>query len=546
MCSLLSTKIGAAICRSNWEKSLPKERRSQAFTFLMEEMINLFLNEYGRHTFNSLCKRQMRAIIILAAIVTILHCSLARAGSATSPLICSFPSPSPPALIISFPSHCPNSDSRIRKKNPVPVLSQLDQELPQVHTIRAPSVGLTNARSYSPATKETRERQSTTSTKFTVDIENSPSSGYDTAVRYCASLAEARWKSPQTVRVKVIFSLFQDINGQSDSQILGTGRPSRNWLFKFEGSSTIQMPMALAKAVDNNDLNAKLSGDDNYDVLIELNSRVGWYLGTDAKTDDFKFDLATVCLHEIFHGLLVSGNNIFIDYDPSVESYRARYLQPNKVGRFDQFMANQQNCNIVGYKFNETELGSALTSNNLFFVDAFQKRIAKLHAPRPFVLGSSLYHLSESMYGRPGDANDLMTPIINMGYSQHNIGDVMITMLETMMDMKNQPAAFVCENIGPPFEEEDPVTQYSGGDILNDKNDLDFNPGSFSVVIGGKTIDGWVLIGSCVGTVVLLVAMVALLQLCGCCESKPKRPKRRTRREDAVARREGGNISGLV
>lgn len=488
----------------------------------------------------------MRTILLIAAIVTTMHCPLARAVLATSPLIFSCPSPYPPAFLLSVLSPSPNSDLRIWKKNPVPVLSQLDQELPQVHTIRAPSAGIANARSYSPATKETRERQSTTSTKFTVDIENSPSSEYNTAVRYCTSLAEARWKSPQTVRVKVLFSFFRDINGEPDSQTLGTGRPSRNWLFKFEGSSTIQMPMALAKAVDNNDLNARLSGDDNYDILIELNSLVSWYLGTDAKTDDFKFDLATVCLHEIFHGLLVSGNNIFIDYDPSVESYRARYLQPNKVGRFDQFMANQQNCNIVGYKFNETELGSALTSNNLFFVDAFQKRIAKLHAPRPFVLGSSLYHLSESMYGRPGDANDLMTPIINMGYSQHNIGDVMLSILETMMDMENQPAAFVCENIGPPFEEEDPVTQYSGGDLLNDKNVLDFNPGSFSVVIGGKTVDGWVLVGSCIGAVVLLVAMVALLQFCGCCESKPKRPKRRTQREDAVARKEGGNISGLV
>lgn len=139
------------------------------------------------------------------------------------------------------------------------------------------------------------------------------------------------------------------------------------------------MPMALAKAVDNYDLNEKLTGEDNYDVLIELNSFTSWYTGTDAKTTDFEFDLPTVCLHETFHGLLVSGNNLYIDYDSNVEQYRARYLQPKKVGRLDQFMANQENCNIEGYKFNDTLLGTVLTSNNLFFVDSFQKRIAKLH-----------------------------------------------------------------------------------------------------------------------------------------------------------------------
>lgn len=297
------------------------------------------------------------------------------------------------------------------------------------------------------------------------------------------------------------------------------------------------MPMALAKAVDNYDLNAKLSGEDNYDVLVELNSRASWYLGTDARTTDMKFDLPTVCLHETFHGLLVSGNNLYIDYDIKIEQYRARYLQPNKVGRFDQFMANQENCNIEGYKFNDTALGAVFTSNNLFFVDAFQKRIAKLHGPRPFTFGSSLYHLSETMYGRPGDPNDLMTPVISMGYSQHNIGDVMLDIEEIMMDIDSQRSAFVCENIGPPLVEQNPATQYGGGGS-GDRDVGDILPASFTVTIAGKTIDGWVLVASCVGAVVGIILILALLQFCGCCAAKRNRQQTEAWREDGTAKKD--------
>jgi hypothetical protein len=415
--------------------------------------------------------------------------------------------------------------------------SELDDVLPVPHVCVG---GKENAYSHNPAYPPSLVRQATTSTGFDIDVLEAPSIAHETAVRYCLSLAEKTWVSSQTVRVLVRFGAFLTDRGADDYTTLGTGQPTRNWLL-----NGIQMPMALAKAIENKDLNEKLSGTANYDLLINLNTLPDWYLGTDGKTKPLTFDLVTVCLHEAYHGLLVSGNNIDVSYDQEVGGYLAHHIQPTKIGRFDQFMANQDDCNIDGYKFNETLLGAALTSNNLFFVDATRKRIAKLHAPNPYIPGSSLYHLSESEYGAPGNANDLMSPIINMAYSQHNVGDVMLRIQDIMLDMEYQPQAAICKNIDAPVSLADPITQTGGGSGSDREDRTGPGKGRFKIKIGHTELSGWVLVGVGVGALVLIVVLLALGQ-CARVRRTQSRPEQRMRREEAVAKKGGGNEAGVV
>lgn len=414
--------------------------------------------------------------------------------------------------------------------------SKLDDVPPKPQVDKA---GTNNENSHSPAQIRSSTRQSTTSTSFDVTVLEAPSIAHENAVRYCMTLAESAWDSSQVVRVLVRFGSFLNSLGEDDYSTLGTGQPSRNWLI-----NGIQMPMALAKAIENKNLNVKLSGNGNYDLLINLNTLPDWYLGIDGKTEPLTFDLVTVCLHEAYHGLLVSGNNINIEYDSELNTYLSHHVQPSKIGRFDQFMANQGDCNIDGYKHNETLLGDVLTSNNLYFVDATRTRIAKLHAPNPFIPGSSLYHLSESEYGASGDLNDLMTPIINMAYSQHNVGDVLLQIQERMMDLEYQPQAAMCENIGPPISVNNPVTQTGGGSGSDRMREDSFGEG-FKLKIGNTEVSGWILVGAAVGVILLIIGILALRQ-CIQSQRRAQRPQRRTRRDEAVAKKHGGNEASIV
>jgi hypothetical protein len=58
-------------------------------------------------------------------------------------------------------------------------------------------------------------------------------------------------------------------------------------------------PVALAEKIAGESLNEDTTGD----LVLRINSSMNWYLGTDGSTPSQKFDLVTVVIHEICHGL---------------------------------------------------------------------------------------------------------------------------------------------------------------------------------------------------------------------------------------------------
>lgn len=297
----------------------------------------------------------------------------------------------------------------------------------------------------------------------------------------------------------------------SSKNVLGTGVPSRNWLV-----DDYIVSVALAESILGEELNSDMNGDLSYDILIVLNNITSWYLGTDARPRSGTYDLVTVCLHEVYHGLMMSGGNIVVYLTTSDgNDYEGRFRRSDVVGRYDAFIGNQDGCNIHGYANNRSALGIALTSNNVFFYGNDSKKIARIYAPRPYAAGSSVYHLSQADYGNGKDLNDLMTPAIGQAYSQHNVGPLVEMMQREMLEVKKVTGARKCSVITPPEIDDTPISapvaagSASGSEDGGDGNGVGIpgSTGGFTIKFGDTQVNGWIVIGGGVGGFVLLIAL---------------------------------------
>lgn len=328
------------------------------------------------------------------------------------------------------------------------------------------------------------------------------------------NLAETHWTSNIPVSVRVNFSNL------GDSLILGQGQPTRNWVV-----NDYFCPVALAEAVVEEELNAEHGGIARFDVLVTLNTATKWYTGLNARPPSRHYDLVTVCLHEVYHGLFMSGSNIALSLSPNTLTYAAVFVTSSATGRFDSFMANQDGCNITAYNKDPSSLGTVLTGNNLWFVSE-SERVAKLYAPKPYIAGSSLYHLSETDYGAlDGENNDLMTPAIGPNYAQHNIGPIMSQIQALVLDVEGKIGADRCEVVNPPEVDNTPINQDMGN--MTKPHEVDQGGlGRFVVKIGDVLVSGWVFVGAAGGLVMLVVVSVATRCVLSGSKNK-KRPRRR-------------------
>lgn len=274
---------------------------------------------------------------------------------------------------------------------------------------------------------------------FKLRVLASPSSDHLKAVRHCTDLAAQYWASPVDVRVKVLFS--QTIGGKD---VLGDARAGTNWfLDKFV------FPVGMAKSILGSDVNKEEYGDERYDIVMRLNAKAAWYTGTDGRQHPDKYDLVTVCLHELYHGLMMSGGNINIGSNGT--RLMGRFIT-RFSGRFDAFLATETAngfCSVESYRKRPEYLADAVSGDNLWFY-AGGKPIAQLYAPRDFKPGSSLYHLSERKYGVGEDDNGLMTPAIPLNYARHELGGIVQQMQRLMMDVSLRGAP-LCKNASAPM-----------------------------------------------------------------------------------------------
>ena len=208
------------------------------------------------------------------------------------------------------------------------------------------------------------------------------------------------------------------------ANVLGSARATT--IFRdFPGAPTPGTWYAAAVA-------KKLSGTDltsgSADIVANFNSSFDWYLGTDGLAGS-KFDLETVVLHELGHGLGFFGT---MNGSGGTGTWGLSGF-PVVYDRFAINGLSQSLLNTSLFPNPSAALGAQLVSNNIFFngVNALNANtgvVPKLYAPGVWAQGSSYSHLDEAMYPN-GSPNSLMTSALAPGEVIHNLGPIMRGML---------------------------------------------------------------------------------------------------------------------
>ncbi|UII22804.1 T9SS type A sorting domain-containing protein [Fulvivirga ligni] len=241
------------------------------------------------------------------------------------------------------------------------------------------------------------------------------------AFQYAVDIWSSIINSPVTIRI--------DASWQPLSEgVLG----SAGWATAFRGFdgalvNGVWYPVALAEKMAGRDLNDTNSPD----IVASFSSTFNWYLGTDGNPGSGQYDLVSVVLHEIGHGL---G---FVDSFNYQDGFGFYGLGSGAAFPFifDTYVSDPSKARLIDSFSNGSEgLGDALTSQAVIFDSPIseQKGIinVELYAPEIWDPGSSIAHLNESKYN--GTPNSLMTPQIGPREIMHNPGPITLNMFADM------------------------------------------------------------------------------------------------------------------
>ncbi|MEI6048116.1 MAG: T9SS type A sorting domain-containing protein [Bacteroidota bacterium] len=177
-------------------------------------------------------------------------------------------------------------------------------------------------------------------------------------------------------------------------------------------------PVALAEKIAGESLNDDLQGD----IQLFINSSQSWYLGTNGYPPAGKYDLVTVALHEICHGLGFSDS---FNTDGTFGEYSS---VPFIYDTFIENTVGNRLTDTLKFINPSTTLRSQLIGDQLYFngpllknycdANHFSPSRARLWAPSVWDPGSSISHLDENSTLQ---ANSLMTPSIDYQEAIHNL-----------------------------------------------------------------------------------------------------------------------------
>lgn len=220
--------------------------------------------------------------------------------------------------------------------------------------------------------------------------------------------------------------------GSLASGVLGSAGAS-TYYRNFPGASKAGTwyPVALAEKMARQDLN----GADQPDIVATFNSdRTDWYTGESTPTRS-QYDLYSVVLHEIGHGLGFIGT--FGASDTVAGWGTGSY--DGSAGIFDNFIVNSTGLSLIdtlsiqnySAALRKEVTGGKIYLNSPSATKANGNKQGRLYAPTTYSAGSSLYHVDQSTY-RVGDPNALMTPSIAAGEMTHDIGPIVLNLFSDL------------------------------------------------------------------------------------------------------------------
>ena len=295
----------------------------------------------------------------------------------------------------------------------------------EVRSIDAPWVYYYADRSSGPAVTA-REKPKTFSvdkeaakSTFVVDFTNTPQA-YHEAIQAAVDIWSINFTSKVEVKVQVIWER------QATSTTLASASPGKfHTNFKNIPDKDLWYASALADAISGEDIEPTIP-----EVTIRINSTNGpmLYLGTDGNCPSTKYDLETMILHEMAHGLGFLSN---ADYD-DLFGYGS-IQQPTP---FDAYAQLPDGRRLMDLDSPSLALGNALAQPLVWSganaIKANNGIKPPLYTPNPYENGSSISHIDEATYeNSPLDA--LMSPNLKMAEVFHSPGPLLIAMIEDLL-----------------------------------------------------------------------------------------------------------------
>jgi len=209
----------------------------------------------------------------------------------------------------------------------------------------------------------------------------------------------------------------------ANSDVLGSARPG-SYFAGFNGApdSTLWYPSGLANALAGKDLDR-----DNPEILIQVNSAANWNQRGDDKPRTTEYDLESVILHEVAHGLGFLSADVYDKF--------FGYGSIDQPTPFDAYLQTPDGRRLADMPTPSLELGKILTAP-LYWIGDNGKRVnggekIKMYTPTIYEPGSSVSHLDEATYAKSG-VNAVMTPNLDAGEIFHQPGPLLLAMMEDM------------------------------------------------------------------------------------------------------------------
>lgn len=224
--------------------------------------------------------------------------------------------------------------------------------------------------------------------------------------------------------------------GRSSSWgVLGSARPT-NFYSGFSGAPdpSLWYTSALANALAGKDLDKA-----NPEMIIQVNSSAAWNTRGDGMPSNNEYDLESVFLHEIAHGLGFLSNDAYDSF------YGIASLdQPTP---YDAYAQTSDGRRLADLPSPSLELGQALTSSLVWSgplgIKANNGVKPKLYTPSRYQSGSSTSHLDEATFSKTG-LDSVMTPNLDPGEIFKEPGPLLLAMME---DMRNKPPAGIATGL---------------------------------------------------------------------------------------------------
>ncbi|MCA8832695.1 T9SS type A sorting domain-containing protein [Hymenobacter pini] len=240
------------------------------------------------------------------------------------------------------------------------------------------------------------------------------------AFQYAVDIWQSLLTSPVTIRVQATWTPL-------GAGVLGSAGATA---YYSDISSSVRngaaYPVALAEKLSGRDLNPATEAD----ISARFSSSFNWYYGTDGNVPTGQYDLVSVVLHELGHGL---GFIASTGYSNGQGGYAT---PPSVFGTYIENLNNEPLINNPTYPNSSKALGTQFTSAQVYFNSALAKSVnggvrPRLYAPSTYSAGSSISHLNESTYPAT-NINSLMTPQIGASEAMHNPGPITLKMFAEM------------------------------------------------------------------------------------------------------------------